>query len=218
MNDYFYISQFFLNFNQINIYMKKLLITALVAVSVSAFSQWATPAASPKQMVEQQFSMSKISVEYNRPGVKGRKIFGDLVPFNKVWRAGANGATKITFNQNVNFGGKMVMAGTYGLFIVPMEKEWKIILNSNANQWGTYTFDEKLNVVEVMVPVQKLNDKQEWFEISMQPVDDHATNLVFKWDMIQTMVSIKEAKPETVLKIIEKLNEIKQIEKDAAKK
>ena len=198
--------------------MKKLLITAFLAVSVTAFSQWSIPAPSPKQTIEQQFSLSKITVEYSKPGVKGRKIFGDLVPFNKVWRAGANAATKITFGQNVDFGEKMVKAGTYSLFIIPMEKEWKVILNSNANQWGSTGYDEKLNIAEVMVPAQRLNDKQESFEISLQPVDDHTTHLAIKWDMTQVMVPIKEAKPETVLKIIEKLNEIKQIEKDAAKK
>lgn len=198
--------------------MKKIILSAFLAVSVSAYSQWSTPVASPKQVIEQQFSMSKISVDYGRPAVKGRKIFGELVPYNKVWRAGANEATKITFGQNVNFGGKMVMAGNYSLFVVPQEKEWKVILNSNANQWGAYTYDEKLNIAEVTVPVQKLNDKQESFEITFQPLDDHSTDLVMKWDMTQAKVLIKEAKPETVLKIIEKLNEIKQIEKEAAAK
>jgi len=198
--------------------MKKIILSAFLAVSVSAYSQWSTPVASPKQVIEQQFSMSKISVDYGRPAVKGRKIFGELVPYNKVWRAGANEATKITFGQNVNFGGKMVMARSYSLFVVPQEKEWKVILNSNANQWGAYTYDEKLNIAEVTVPVQKLNDKQESFEITVQPLDDHSTNLVMKWDMTQAKVLIKEAKPETVLKIIEKLNEIKQIEKEAAAK
>ena len=198
--------------------MKKLLLTAFLVVSVTAYSQWSKPAASPKQSIEQQFSLSKISVEYGRPGVKGRKIFGDLVPFNQVWRAGANAATKITFSQNVNFGGKIVSAGSYSLFVTPTEKEWKIILNSVVNQWGAYEYNEKMNIAEVSVPVQKLGDKQEYFEISLQPVDDHSANMIMKWDMTQVLIPIKEAKPETILKIIEKLNDIKQIEKDAAAK
>lgn len=209
---------FFLSLNQIKSFMKKLLFTAFLAASVTVYSQWTAPVASPKQMVEQQFSLSKISVEYGRPGIKGRKIFGELVPYNKVWRAGANAATKITFGQNVNFGGKMVNAGSYSLFIVPTEKEWKIILNSVANQWGAYEYNDKMNIAEVSVPVQKLSDKQEFFEISLQPVDEHTSHLGIKWDMSMIMVPIKEAKPETVLKIIEKLNEVKQIEKDAAAK
>lgn len=205
-------------FNQIKINMKKILFTAFLAVSVTAYSQWSNPAPSPKQTIEQQFSLSKITVEYGRPGVKGRKIFGDLVPFNKVWRAGANSATKITFGQNVDFGGKMVMAGSYSLFVIPTQKEWKIVLNSNANQWGAYSYDEKLNIADVTVSVQNLSDKQEYFEISLQPVDEHSTHLAIKWDMTKVLVPIKEAKPETILKIMDKLNEINKIEKEASKK
>ena len=198
--------------------MKKILFTALLSWSFLGFSQYNVPIASPRQKVEQQFSMTKISVDYSRPGVKGRKVFGELVPYGKVWRAGANSATKITFEQNVNFGGKDVMAGTYGLFVVPMEKEWKVILNKDANQWGAYTYDEKLNIAEVMVPVQRLSDKQEWFEVAVNPMDIHSAEIIIKWDMTKVMIPVKEAKPEVVTKIIDKLNEIKQIEKDAAPK
>ena len=198
--------------------MKKLLLTTFLAFSVAAYSQFTLPAASPRQKVEQQFSMSKITVDYGRPGVKGRKIFGDLVPFGKVWRLGANSSTKITFEQSVNFGGKTVSAGTYGLFVIPTEKEWKVILNKDSQQWGAYTFDEKLNVVDVTLPVQKLAEKQEWFEIELNPVDDNAVNLVMKWDFTKVELPLKIGKPETVSKIVEKLKEIKQIERDAAAK
>ena len=198
--------------------MKRLLITALLAISVSAYSQFTLPAASPRQNVEQQFSMSKITVDYGRPGVKGRKIFGDLVPYNKVWRAGANGATKITFAQPVNFGGKTVPAGSYGLFVIPTEKEWKVILNKDAQQWGAYAYDEKLNVTEISVPVQKLSEKQEWFGIELNPVDDNSVDLVVKWDQTKVTVPVKAANTETVTKVVEKLKEIRQIERDAAAK
>ncbi|WP_447950802.1 DUF2911 domain-containing protein [Chryseobacterium koreense] len=198
--------------------MKKLIITAFFLVAASAYSQWNLPAASPRQTVEQQFSMSKISVDYGRPGVKGRKIFGELVPYGKVWRAGANSSTKITFGQSMDFDGKMVPAGTYGLFIIPQEKEWKVILNKDSQQWGAYEYDEKKNVLDVTVPVQKLSEKQEYLEIALQPVDENSINLVLKWDFTQVVVPLKTGKPETVSKIVDKLKEIKQIEKDAAAK
>jgi len=197
--------------------MKKLLFTAFLSFSVFAYSQFSLPAASPRQKIEQQFSMSKITIDYGRPGVKARKIFGELVPYGKVWRAGANSSTKITFEQSVNFGGKTVSAGTYGLFITPSEKEWKIILNKDSQQWGAYEFNEKLNVLEVSVPVQKLAEKQEWFEISLNPKDEHSANLTFKWDDVKAEVALSEGKPETVNKIIGKLKEIKEIEREAAK-
>ena len=198
--------------------MKKIILTAFLAVSVSAYSQWNIPAASPRQSVEQQFSMSKISLDYGRPAVKGRKVFGELVPFGQVWRAGANSATKITFEQSIDFGGKVVPAGTYGVFVIPQEKEWKIILNKDANQWGAYSYDERLNIVDITVPTQKLTEAQEVFEIALNPKDENNVDMVFKWDLTKVIVPLKTANPATVIKIVDKLKEIKQIEKDATTK
>ncbi|MBB4805243.1 hypothetical protein HNP38_000515 [Chryseobacterium defluvii] len=198
--------------------MKKLVFALCVSASVFSFAQdYSVPALSPRQKVEQQFSMSKITVDYGRPGVKGRKIFGELVPYGQVWRAGANSSTKVTFGQAVNFGGKVVPAGTYGLFIVPTEKEWKVILNKDFQQWGAYTYDPAQDIVDVTVPVNKLADKQEWFEITLNPIDENAANLVLKWDFSQAEVPLKPAKPDAVNKITDKLKEIKKIESDANK-
>ncbi|WP_027378522.1 DUF2911 domain-containing protein [Chryseobacterium daeguense] len=198
--------------------MKKLLFALCLSASAISFAQdYSVPAASPRQKVEQQFSMSKITIDYGRPGVKGRKIFGELVPYGQVWRAGANSSTKITFGQAVNFGGKIVPAGTYGLFIIPTEKEWKVILNKDFQQWGAYTYDPKQDVVDVTVPVNKLTDKQEWFEITLNPTDENSANLVLKWDTAQAEVALKPAKMDAVLKISDKLKEIKKIESEAAK-
>ena len=198
--------------------MKKIILTAFLAVSVSAYSQWNIPAASPRQSVEQQFSMSKISLDYGRPAVKGRKVFGELVPFGQVWRAGANSATKITFEQSIDFGGKVVPAGTYGVFVIPQAKAWKIILNQDANQWGAYSYDERLNIIDITVPTQKLTEAQEVFEIALNPKDENNVDMVFKWDLTKVIVSLKTANPATVIKIVDKLKEIKQIEKDATTK
>lgn len=197
--------------------MKKLLITALLTISITAYSQWTLPAASPRQTIEQQFSMSKIIVDYGRPSVKGRKIFGELVPYGKVWRAGANSSTKIEFKQSINFGGTIVPAGKYGMYILPSEKEWKIILNSDSQSWGT-EYDASKDVYSAVVPVQRLSEKQEYFEISVEPVDDNAVDMIFKWDFVKVVLPLKSGKPETVGKIVDKLKEIKQIEKDAAAK
>lgn len=197
--------------------MKRLLITALFAISVSAYSQWTLPAASPRATVEQQFSMSKITVDYGRPGVKGRKVFGDLVPYGKVWRAGANSSTKIEFRQSINFGGVTVPAGKYGLYILPNEKDWKIILNSDSQSWGT-AYDASKDLYSVVVPVQKMADRQEFFEIALQPLDDNAIDLVFKWDNVKAAVPMKTGNPENVAKIVDKLKEIRELERNAAAK
>lgn len=197
--------------------MKKAICLLFLTFSVMVFSQFNLPAGSPRQKIEQQFSLTKITVDYGRPGVRGRKVFGELVPFGKVWRAGANSSTKITFAQNVDFGGTTVKAGTYALFILPEPSEWKIILNKDSQQWGAFSYDEKLNIAIVTRPVRQLSDKQEWFEISLDPIDSHAINLKIKWDHAEITVPIKEAKPETILKITEKLTEIRELEKNASK-
>ena len=199
--------------------MKKIFLTAFLSISLFAFSQdYSLPAASPRQKVEQGFSISKITVDYGRPGVKGRKIFGELVPYGKVWRAGANSSTKITFGQDVIFGWKELPAGTYGLFVIANETEWKIIMNKDSQSWGSYSYDEKQNVLDATVPVKKLADKQEFFEITLDPIDDNTVNLVLKWDYVKAEVPVKASKSDAINKIVEKLKEVKKIQADAAKK
>ena len=154
--------------------MKKSIFTFLLLnFSLLVFAQqYNIPAVSPRQVVEQQFSITKISIDYGRPAVKGRVIFGDLVPFGEVWRAGANEATKITFGQEVLFGNQKVKKGTYALYIVPQEKEWKIILNKGVNNWGAFNYDAKDDVVSTTVPVKKMNEKMERFTINFEDITD----------------------------------------------
>lgn len=198
--------------------MKKIFLTLVLGISLNAFAQtYNVPAASPHQKIEQQFSVSSVALDYSRPAVKGRKIFGELVPFGKVWRAGANGATKITFGQKVNFGGKIIAAGTYAVYIVPQEKTWKIILNKDANAWGAYTYDEKQDVLDITVNVEK-NSKVEYFEMTIQPIDDNTLNLNMAWDTTKVTVPVKVENQDSINKMTEKLKEVKQIEREANKK
>ncbi|WP_124640451.1 MULTISPECIES: DUF2911 domain-containing protein [Amniculibacterium] len=199
--------------------MKKYILTLALGISSLAFSQdYSVPAASPRHKIEHQFSISKVSVDYGRPGVKGREIFGKLVPFNEVWRTGANSSTKITFGQEVSFGGKTVPAGTYALFIVPQAQSWKLILNKDSQQWGAYGYNDKLNVTDIDVPVQKLPQTMEWFTIELNPAKDDQLDMTVEWENSKVVVPIRVAKAEVTNKMIEKLKEAKKIEWDAGKK
>lgn len=199
--------------------MKKLLITACLSFGILAYAQdYSLPAVSPRQKVEQQLSISNISIDYGRPGVKGRKVFGELVPFGKVWRAGANASTKISFGQDFIFGGKEIGAGEYSLFINPQSSEWTVILNKDTNGWGAYNYDEKQNVLEVTVPVLQTKEKQEWFTIYFDDLSEENINMVIAWDYSKVMVPIKVSHPEHITKIIENLKSIKDIEKGINKK
>src|ERR1700753_4083701 len=117
---------------------------------LSAISQQVkTPAPSPPQYVKQDFGLSSIELSYSRPGIKGRKIFGDLVPYGKVWRTGANGATTLTFGDDVTIGGVTVPAGTYGLLSIPGDKQWTLIIPHQLDVTSPAAYKQNQDVVRV---------------------------------------------------------------------
>ncbi|GGX21288.1 DUF2911 domain-containing protein [Aquimarina muelleri] len=122
----------------------------------------------------------KIKVIYSRPQKKGRKIFGNLAAFDKVWRTGADEATEIKFFEDVKMGDKSIKAGTYSLFTIPGEKEWTIIINSDLDSWGAYTYDEKKDVARIKVPVAN-GEELEVFSITFNKVDK-GYHMIMGWD------------------------------------
>lgn len=133
-------------------------------------------------------AVAVVRVLYSRPAKKEREVFGKLIPFGKVWRLGANEATEIKFYQDVTFGGKMVKAGTYALFAIPDQKEWTIILNSELDHWGAYSYKENLDVLRVVVPVKSTADVVENLAIAFEKADAKATTMRIAWD--KTMVEV----------------------------
>lgn len=129
-------------------------------------------------------------VIYSRPQKKGREIFGELVPFGKVWRTGANEASEITFYDDVTFNGKEVKAGTYTLFTIPNKGEWTIILNSDLNVWGAYKYDESKDVLRTKAKTNSTAAPVENFSISFRPTDGGA-NLLMGWDDTYVELPIK---------------------------
>lgn len=132
-------------------------------------------------MVRSESGESFMRVIYSRPKKNGRDIFGDLVPYGKVWRTGANEATEITFYKDVVFGGKPVEAGTYSLFSIPGETEWTVILNKDTNLWGAYEYDATKDVARVKVKPQSTAAAVETFSITSKKVDE-GHHLLLGWD------------------------------------
>ena len=123
---------------------------ALAAFSATALAQTPPlqfPAASPKASFTQRVGMTDVTVRWSRPAVNGRKVWGGLVPFGEVWRTGADENTTLTFSTPVTVGGKTLPAGTYGLHTIPGEKEWTVILSTEAGAWGSYSYDPKEDAV-----------------------------------------------------------------------
>src|SRR5262245_44278173 len=114
------------------------------------------PQPSPGATLKQRVGLTDFEIVYSRPSVKGRKIFGALVPFGEVWRTGANAATKITFSTDVKFEGQNVPAGSYALVTIPGEKEWTVILSKVTGDWGAYAYDEKNDQLRVKVAPETL--------------------------------------------------------------
>lgn len=129
---------------------------------------------------------------YSRPKKKDRVIFGELVPYNKVWRTGANEATEITFYEDVLFNGTEIEAGTYSLYTIPEEKKWTIIINEKINVWGAYSYDDSLDILRTTVPAKQTAASVENFSITFKPSVD-GSDLLMGWDDTFIEVPIQKA-------------------------
>ncbi|HJT73265.1 MAG TPA: DUF2911 domain-containing protein [Chitinophaga sp.] len=175
--------------------MKKLFLCSAVACAFLISAQFASaqgvkmPAPSPGQTIHQDFALSSIDVSYSRPAIKGRTVMGDLVPYGKVWRTGANGATTIAFGEDVNFGGKPVKAGKYGLLTIPGEKEWTVILSKSLDVTSPAAYKEENDIVRVKGTVTALPFAVENFMITFDDVMPSSVNMLLIWE--KTMVSVE---------------------------
>ncbi len=147
------------------------------------------PAASPACTLKQHVGLTDIEIDYSRPSVKNREIFGGLVPYDKVWRTGANQATKIIFSTAVKLNGTEIPAGTYALFSIPGKDEWTVVINKSSGEWGAYKYDEKLDVARIKVKAVKLEKPVETFTIEFNQIRDDSSELTLAWD--KTLVPVK---------------------------
>lgn len=129
-----------------------------------------------------------VKVYYSQPQKKGREIFGSKVPYGKVWRTGANEAVEFKAYQDVTFGGQDLKAGTYSLFTIPGEKEWTIIINSDLDYWGAYSYEEKNDVMRVKVAASSLDEAVEAFSIRFEDLGNNSAVMRLAWD--KTLVEV----------------------------
>ncbi len=148
------------------------------------------PQASTNQVITQNFGLGKITLNYSRPNVKGRKIFGAMEPYGTVWRTGANSATMISFTEPVKIEGKELPAGDYGLFTIPGKDEWTVIFNKGAKQWGAYEYKEAEDVLRVKVKAIKLKDKVETFTMQFADVLATSAQLQLAWENTAVNVNL----------------------------
>lgn len=187
--------------------MKKFIfLTALLAAFVSANAQIKTPAPSPTSKISQELGLIKVDLEYSRPSAKGRKVFGDLVPFGSLWRTGANASTKITFSEDAKVVGMPLPKGTYALYTIPGEKEWTIIFYKNTSFWGTpepKDFKEEDVQARVTVPTLPIRDLVETFTLNFNNLRNSGGDLEIIWEYTKVIVPLSTDTDNKVLKAIE---------------
>ncbi|HEY2321791.1 MAG TPA: DUF2911 domain-containing protein [Thermoanaerobaculia bacterium] len=168
--------------------IKCLLAAALIAVPAAA--QLKLPAVSQHAVVSQTIGLTDITVTYSRPGVKGREIFGGLVPYGKVWRTGANTATQFAVTTDVDIEGKKLPAGTYSLHTIPGPNEWTVIFNKDAGQWGSFNYDQAKDALRVTIKPEKAAHSAEWLEFHFPKVSTDSATLMLRWADVAIPIKI----------------------------
>lgn len=161
--------------------------------TISGFAQVKMPAPSPTQFIKQDFGLSSIELTYSRPGLKGRKVFGSIVPYDSLWRTGANAATKITFNDAVEILGHKVEAGSYAIYTIPHKNgEWTFILNKGFNNSGVSGYKQSEDVFRENIKTEKAGSKVETFTIQFKEIARDNCILSLTWDNVVLNVPIKQ--------------------------
>lgn len=162
------------------------------------------PAPSPLQTIKQEFALSEVSVSYSRPAVKGRKVMGDLVPFNNsVWRTGANQPTKITFGEDVKIAGNNVPKGEYALYTIPAKNEWTIILSKNTALWGSTGYKESDDLIRFKAKPETLPSNVESFTIMFNNVKPQSMDVELMWENTAVAFTVNAEIDSRIVKQIE---------------
>ncbi|MHA8066519.1 DUF2911 domain-containing protein [Aquirufa sp. ROCK2-A2] len=183
---------------------KALLVIALLGFGLTNYAQGIkTPAPSPSQTIKQDFSLSFVEVNYSRPAVKGRKIFGDIVPFGKLWRTGANSPSKITFGEDVKIAGQLLKAGSYQLISIPSQNAWEIIFNKGTD--GVFNYHPEENVLKVSVPSSTLAQTVESFTIQFANISSNKLDIQIAWEKTQVNIPVETEIDSKILANIAKV-------------
>jgi hypothetical protein len=180
---------------------------ALLVTAAPASAELQVPQPSPSAKVEQQVGISTFQLQYSSPGVKGRTIWGGVVPLDKPWRTGANASTKLVASHDFTFGGKKVPAGSYALYSIPGKDSWTLVLNTSADSWGAMGYDTKKDVARVTVKPQAIPSRERMTFVFTDTTDD-TTNLDLEWEKVRVSVPLKvDTKGLVLANIDQNLNE-----------
>jgi len=185
--------------------MRRFIFCAIAATAFFSLNAQSlkTPLPSPPQTIKQDFGVSSIELSYSRPGVKGRKVFGDLVPYSKVWRTGANNATTISFGDDVNIGTAKVPAGKYGLLTIPGKDNWTIIITKQLEVTNPADYKQESDVARLDVKPMSMRDKIETFTMQFANVKSSTCDLEMMWENTAVVLPISSDVDVAVMKQID---------------
>jgi tetratricopeptide (TPR) repeat protein len=185
--------------------MKATLVLMLALFSVVSFGQaLKVPAPSPQQTIKQAFALSEISITYCRPSAKGRTVFGDVVQYGQIWRTGANGATTITFGEDVTVEGKAIKAGTYAIYSIPNKESWDIMLYSDLELGGNVgEYNKEKEVARFAVKARPLAESVETFTINVADQSSNTASIEMSWEKTRVSFRVEADIDSKIMKNIE---------------
>jgi hypothetical protein len=166
-------------------------LSALLLPAAAGAQAPTTPRPSPNASVSQYIGITEVTVTYSRPGVKGRAIWGKLVPYGEVWRTGANENTTIRFSTPVRIEGKDLPAGLYGLQTIPGADDWVIIFSKDADQWGAFSYKPERDALRVHVKPVAASSSQEWMGFSFRDLNEGSAVLELRWERLEVPIKIE---------------------------
>lgn len=175
-------------------HIRRILLFAALAINASvllAQPLLRVPQASPRARVEETFGVTDVAVEYHRPAVNKRKVWGGLVPYDVIWRGGANENTRVSFSTPVTVEGQPLAAGEYSLFLIPGQQQWTVVFNRFTGGWGTYSYEPAEDVLRVKVTPQTTNDAQERLAYVFDDSKNNGVTLSLRWEKLRVPLKIE---------------------------
>lgn len=185
-------------------FLLSIIILHSLIVSAQEKVQIRVTTSSPAASFEQEVGSAKIKVAYSRPLVRGRKVFGELVPFDKLWRTGASDCTVINTSEDIYFGNNLLKAGSYSIFSIPSNNEWTIIVNTDTALHGETGYDEKKDVMRIKVPIEKSPNFYETFTIELNDINSKGEAfLKIIWENTMVKIPLKSKEDDNILALID---------------
>lgn len=179
------------NSSVFQLFRTSLMAGLVLLCSFVAVAQETKAPASPPATATAKIGAADVTIKYSSPSVKGRKVWGELVPYGQVWRTGANEATTITFSKDVTVEGQPLKAGTYALFTIPTEKEWTIVFNKTAKQWGAFKYEQAQDALRVKVKPAKSTAMNERMKIDVTAKGKNAGVVTIMWENVAVPFNVK---------------------------